>query len=160
MFTNRFKAAMLASLAAVVVFAAFTGQQVYAQSQSSVADYTGLFQAIGGLVAAIVALAGLGVQALNKMNEKMHLVDQAIIDKATAILNTIKDTDLWSLENEQRLTAVLTFLYNTNSEAKKYMDDHAIDVKKLTESSEETKRQIEELYQKLMATATASALKK
>jgi hypothetical protein len=158
-FSYKYVVAILATFVAALFFAGLVGQTVYAQTQGGVTDYTGLFQAIGGLVVAIATLGGLIVQALSKMNAKMHLVDQSVIEKASTILNTVKDSDFWTLENEKQLTAVLTFMYNTSPDAKKYMDDHAMDVKKMSESTEDTRKQLEDLYTSLTATVNTSALK-
>lgn len=105
----------------------------------AVDNIAGLVVAIGALLGAVAGILGALVPWIKRLNVEAG-------EKAAIVAESLKETDHWILENQEKIKTVAAVVTNLSPEAKKLLEEQGINIVALTEDLQKTKEELERLH--------------
>lgn len=130
----------------VLALAGGVFSMAYAQQPTTndpASNVTALVVAIGTLLGAVAAIA-TSVIGIIKANTGDKFISDKAATEVTAVANSLKETDYWIHENQQKITSLASAIASISPDAKQHLEDNGMNIQAMTadlnQISEELKR--------------------
>jgi len=130
----------------VLALAGGVFSMAYAQQPTTndpASNVTAFVVAIGTLLGAVAAIA-TSVIGIIKANTGDKFISDKAATEVTAVANSLKETDYWIQENQQKITNLASAIASISPDAKQHLENNGMNIQAMTadlnQISEELKR--------------------